>query len=899
MADWSRPNPEHLLAQVQAEERHRGRGRLKVFLGYAAGVGKTFAMLSSARERLAEGVEVVVGYVETHGRAETEALVVGLEVVPRRRTEYRGTELTEMDLDAVLARRPRVVLVDELAHTNAPGSRHVKRFQDVMELLEAGMDVYTTVNIQHLESLTDVVAQITGVTVRETVPDGVLEEADEIETVDLPPDELLLRLRDGKVYVAEQAQRAMELFFRKGNLTALREMTLRRVARRVDDQMRAYMQMRSIPGPWPAGERLAVCVSPSPSSERLVRGTKRLADDLGAEWFAVYIETPNQPALSREDEERLANHLRLAEGLGARTARLPSPNVAEGTVKFAEDHNVTKIIVGKPLHSRWLQLLRGSVVEEIVRRSGRIDVYFVSGTAGQATRATHLPVGATKQWRQYLLSVGLVVLATVVSWPFQYGLHPTNLVMIYLGTVVGAALYLGRGPALLASVLGVMAFDFFFVEPKLSLSVNDTQYIVTFAGLLVVGLVISTLASRVRNQVDAGRRREAETAGLYALSRDLAAAAELPAILQAALAHIRESFGKNAVLLLPEAGVLRAVAGTYPGPLSENELGVAMWVFQQNRPAGAGTSTLPGSELHYIPLRTHGGVVGVLAVEPLTPWTPQGGRSLEAVANQVALVVERTQLAEEAGHVEVLRATERVQAALLSSVSHQLRTPLASVTGVLSALRAGGEGQASALPEAAQTELLDTAWEQVQHLNWLVGNLLDMTRLDAGAVRLNLEPCDLQDAVGVSLAQMSSRTRGREVRVDLPPDLPLVPMDFVLVVQVINNLLDNALRYSPNEASVEITARRLTDPGAALEVSVRDHGPGLAPEDLPRVFDRFRRARGPEAGGGAGLGLSICQAVIELHGGRIRAQNDPEGGARFLFTLPLGPEAPPAGEAGP
>jgi len=886
MDEESRPNPEHLLAQAEAEARQSGRGRLKVFLGYAAGVGKTYAMLSSARERKAEGADVVAGLVETHARADTDALLEGLEVIPRRTLRYRDASLQEMDLDAVLSRKPGIALVDELAHTNAPGSRHARRYQDVTELLEHGIDVYTTLNIQHLESLNDVVAQITGVTVRETVPDSILEEA-EIEVVDLPPDELLLRLQDGKVYVPDQARRAIERFFRKGNLTALREMLLRRGALRVDEQMRAYMQMRSIRGPWPAGERVVVCVSPSPTSERLVRGAKRLADELRADWFAVYVETPQGPACSGPAEERLATHLRLAEELGARSVRISAPSVAEGIVRFAEDHNVTKIIVGKPLLPRWSEALSGSVVDRIVRRSGQIDVYFISGAQSGQARPSRRPLLRGTPASAYLLSAALVGLATALGWPFHLAFRPTNLVMIYLAAVVVAALYLGRGPALLASILSVTAFDFFFIAPRFTFTVEDTEYLVTFAGLLVVGLVVSALTSRVRNQMDAVRRREAETSALYAFSRDLVAAVGQSSIVDALLAHIRESYDRSAVVLIPGPDGLTVAGSTLTQPLGEDELAVAAWALRHNHPAGAGTDTLAAADLHHVPLRTHQGVVGVMAVEPVSPWSPQQERALEAVASQAALAMERARFAEEARNVEVLRATERMQSALLNAVSHQLRTPLASVTGVLSALRSGGDEAMAALDAGSEQEMLDIAWEQVEHLNWLVGNLLDMTRLDAGAVRLKSEPCDLQDVVGVCLSQLARRLAGRRVDVDIAPELPLVPLDFVLITQVINNLLDNASRYSPPDTPIELRVSMAAGLEPGVLVSVRDHGPGLSRETLSCLFDRFQPVDRPEGGGGAGLGLPICKAIVDLHGGQISAENHLEGGASFSFTLPL------------
>jgi two-component system sensor histidine kinase KdpD len=897
--DRERPNPDHLLAQAQAEERQRERGRLKVFLGYAAGVGKTYAMLGAAHQRMAEGADVVAGYVETHGRAETEALLADLETLPRRRVGYRGTVLEELDLDGALERRPRLVLVDELAHTNAPASRHPKRYQDVDELLTAGIDVYSTLNVQHLESFRDVVAQITGITVQETVPDRVIDEADEIELVDLPPDELLQRLREGKVYVPDQAARATERFFRKGNLTALRELAMRSAARHVDDQMRAYMQMRSIPGPWPAAERLVVCVSPSPFNERLVRSARRLADELNAEWFALYVETPAHSRLSPEDRDRVGRNLRLAEDLGGRAAIRQAESVAEAVVAFAREHNVTKIIAGKPLRPRWVELLRGSIVDRIIRLSGPIDVYVISGAEEAPRKAEPRLLSPWRPWRAYVQSTVLVAAATLIGWPIHLRIEPTNLVMLYLTVVVVAALYLGRGPAILASVLSVVAFDFCFVPPRYTLVVADTQYVITFLGLLAVGLVVSTLAARVRDQVEAGRRREQQMAALYSLSRDLAAAASLEGVLEAVVAHVGETFGQAAAVMLPSGQDLQAVATTPGLSLGEDELAVASWALEHRAPAGEGTDTLPAASLRYLPLTTARGAIGVLGVRPADrDLVPEQRRLLEAFASQAAVAIERTHLAEQASQVELLSATEKLQTALLNSVSHDLRTPLASITGVLSSLRRSGSApdQGVRLDKETRDDLVETAWGEADRLNRFVGNLLDMTRLEAGPLKVTKEPCDLTDVVGAVLGQLESRAADREVKVDVPPDLPLVPMDFVLIAQVLTNLLDNALKYSPREKPVEVAARVAGD---RLGLSVADRGSGIPPEELERVFDKFYRVHRAEDAIGTGLGLAISKGIVEAHGGTIEAVNRPGGGTVIRLTLPLQRGPAPASEVEP
>ncbi len=912
----ARPNPDELLARVQAEERQQARGKLRIFLGYAAGVGKTFAMLEAAHQRQAEGVDVVIGYVETHGRLETETLVEGLEVIPRREAEYRGTTLPEMDVDAVLARKPQLALVDEFAHTNAPGSRHPKRYQDVEELLAAGIDVYTTLNVQHLESLNDVVAQITGVLVRETIPDRVIDEAAEIKLVDLPPEELLQRLQEGKVYVPEQAARAIEKFFRQGNLSALREMTLRRAAERVDDQMRAYMQTRAIPGPWAAGERLLVCVSPSPLSERLVRSTRRLADELNAEWCALYVETSDHARLSPARRDRVARTMQLADELGAKTVSLPGHAVAEATLQYARAHNITKIIVGKPPRSRWEDWLRSSVVDQLIHASGPIDVYVISGEA-----KTSSPIAETRAWlphrpwRRYPQSALLVAIATLLGFlidpvlslqkwslvlqifatgqrPAQVffaepALEPTNLVMLYLVAVMVCAIYWGRGPAIVASALSVLAFDFFFVVPYLTFVVSDTQYLLTFIGLFLVGLVISSLAVRAREQAEAARNREAQTAELYGLSRDLAAALGLDEIVRVLIRHMEQTFGREAVVMLPGDGaVTRPVprAASAGLTLDEQELAVADWVFRHGEPAGRNTNTLAGARLRYLPLKTARGIVGVLGIAGPTDsesqLTPEQQRLMEAFASQAALAVERAHLGEQARQTQVLQATEKLQTALLNSISHDLRTPLVSITGALSSLDEDG----TRLDEVTRHSLIDNARDEAERLNRLVGNLLDMTRLEAGALKVAHELCDVQDVIGAALEQLGDRLGDRRVETDVPADLPLVPMDFVLITQVLVNLLDNALKYSPPETPIEVRAHAAS---GHLEIEVADRGIGIPPEDLARVFDKFYRVQRPGSVSGTGLGLSICRGIVEAHGGFIAAEARPGGGTAITLALPL------------
>ncbi len=883
-----RPDPDQLLEEIKAEEAQRKRGKMKIFLGYAAGVGKTYAMLEAARQRKEEGVDVVIGYIETHQRAETEAMVGELEVVPRRSIEYHGVALTEMDVDAVLERHPALVLVDELAHTNAPESRHPKRYQDVEELLDAGVDVYTTLNIQHLESLNDVVAQITGVIVRETIPDSVIDEAIEIELIDLPPDELLTRLQNGKVYIPEQAARAIQDFFRKGNLTALREVTMRRAAERVDDQMRSYMQTRAIPGPWQTTERLLVCISPSPLSERLIRSARRLADELKAEWMAIYVETPQLAALSLEKRERIARILQQAEELGARTSILGSSGSvvasAQTVLEFAQKNNISKIIVGKPLRPRWQDFLRGSMIDTLLRQSGDIDVYVVASTDQPSVPPEENPLKMHSPLPRYLWSLLLVAAATGLGFLIGGRIESTNLVMLYLLTVVVAAIYLGRGPAILASVLGVLAFDFLFVTPYLTFVVADTQYIITFIALFFVGIVISQLTARAREQAEAAHQREAETAELYALSRDLSVARQLDVILHILIQHVEETFGRKTAILLPENEHLVVRSASMDLKLDEDEVAVADWVYRHGDPAGRHTNTLPAALFRYLPLKTARGVVGVLGVEGPessgSDLTPQQRRLMEAFASQAALALERVQFAEQARHAQLLQATEKLQTALLNSVSHDLRTPLVSITGALTSL----DEQSESLDDENRKSLIVTAREEADRLNRLVGNLLSMTRIESGAIKLHLEPGDIQDLIGTALDQLGKRIINRKVQADVPMDFPLVPMDFTLMVQVLVNVLDNAVKYSPEYCAIEISAELNKD---NARVTIADPGEGIPSEDLTRVFDKFYRVQRPESISGTGLGLSISKGIVEAHNGNIQALRREGGGTIIQIELPL------------
>jgi len=882
-SNFPRPDPDELLKQVQADEQARQGGKLKIFLGYAAGVGKTYAMLEAAHQRKAQGIDVAVGYIETHKRAETEELVEGLEVLPRKQVEYHNVALPEMDVDAVLKRHPVIVLVDEFAHTNAPGSRHPKRYMDVEEILDAGIDVYTTLNIQHLESLNDIVAQVTNVIVRETIPDRIIDEASEIEVIDLPPDELLVRLQEGKVYIPEQASRAIDKFFRKGNLTALREMSLRRAAERVDNQMRSYMQTRAISGPWAAGERLLVCISPNPLAEKLVRTTRRLASELKAEWFAVYVEVASKPENNTVNRERIGRVLQLAEELGGKGLTISGGSIQEAVLEYAHKNNITKVVVGKPLRPRWQELLKGSIVDQLIYASGDIDVYVISAREGLSKPIMptdwqpHRPLG------RYLMAIILVVIATAFGLLTRGNLEPTNLVMLYLAATVISAAFLGRGPSLLTAVAGVLAFDFFLIPPYLTFAVSDTQYIITFITLFVVSIVISSLTVRVREQAEASILREKQTSALYNLSRDLASAVDLLQVTEIIISQISQGFERDVAVFLPENDQIRVFASSPNFHPDENELAVATWAYEHNQPAGRGTDTLPAASLRCHPLKSSQGIVGVLGIrskDKTNFLTSEQRLTLAAFANQAALAIERASLAEQAQQAELLQATEKLQTALLNSISHDLRTPLVSITGALTSL----DEQSDSLNEEYRKSLIITAREEADRLNRLVGNLLSMTRIESGALKLHLEPGDVQDVVGTALEQLGKRIADHKVQVYIPDDFPLVPMDFTLMVQVLVNVLENAVKYSATDSLIEVTADLLDE---KIRLQIADRGVGIPSDDLSRIFDKFYRVQRPESVSGTGLGLSISKGIIDIHHGQIYARTRDGGGTVITIELPL------------
>ncbi|MBP7617755.1 MAG: sensor histidine kinase KdpD, partial [Geothrix sp.] len=763
--------------------------------------------------------------------------------------------------------------------------RHAKRWQDVLELLDAGIDVYTTLNVQHLESLKDVVAQITGVIVRENVPDTVLERADEVELVDLPPDDLLLRLKEGKVYLPDQARHAQDHFFRKGNLLALRELALRHTAESVDAQMRRYMASEGIRKTWAAGDRLLVCVGPGELSERLIRGTRRMAGALGAPWLALYVESRQHLRFTDEDRVRLEANLRLAEKLGGETAVIEGAGaLVEDILTFARDRNITKLVVGKPSRSRWVELVMGSTVDELIRDSGTIDVYVISGEPGREPATPLIRRTITSPLRNYLLSALTVVLASTLASLIFRKTELADIVMVYLLGILIVATRFGRGPSLLASVLSVAALNFLFVPPYYTFAVTDFRHVGTFAVMLLIGVVIGNLTERIRAQARLARGREQRTHALYRLGQELARSSGSAALVASALQNVATQFQSQGVLLRPdEHGRLQAPAHPLAFPLNDQELGVAQWVFDHAEPAGLGTLTLPGARATYLPLKGAAGAIGVLGLLPegAPRWAePDQRQLLEAFATQTALALERALLAEQ-GAVDKRRADEeRLRNALLSSVSHDLRTPLGVITGAVSTAL-----ETPDLPEPARRELLQSAQDEAQRLHRLVSNLLDITRLESGALDLHTEWMPLEEVVGAALNRRELASEAHRVRVALPEDLPLAAMDGVLMEQLLLNLLDNALKYSPPDTPVDIKAWAA---GKSLTLSIADQGPGIPAGEEERIFEKLARGQAASNRPGAGLGLAICKGIVTAHHGRIQAVNHPQGGAQFLVTLPLG-----------
>ena len=888
----TRPDPDQLLAHVQAEEARAKRGRLRIFFGASAGVGKTYAMLEAAHNVRAGGTDIVVGYVEPHGRPDTERLLEGLEQLPFLPVTYRGIVRREFDLDAALKRHPAILIVDEFAHSNVvsgePAPRHPKRWQDIQELLDAGINVWTTVNVQHLESLNDLVYQITGVRQRETLPDQIFDEATDIELIDLPPDDLLARLRAGKVYVADEVATAVERFFRTPNLMALRELALRKVAARVEAAARALPVDRARTRL--AGDRVLVAVGPDEQAEQLVRSGKRMADALDAAWTVVYVETPELLRLSDAERNRRIDVLRLAESLGAETVTLDGPSAAAVLLEYAQTRNATRVIVGAPKARGWRAWLRASTPQQLIRHARTFDVVTIA--VAEERMAHRKPAGFAFpdevprqiRWDRYAWALVTTAVCTAVAFPLYPRFELSNLVMVYLLGVTVAGLRLGRAPAILSATLNVVAFDFFFVPPRYSFAVSDAQYLLTFVVMLTIALVIANLMASVRQQTRVSGARERRTALLYAMSRELVATRGIESLARVAVSHVVEVFQCQAVVLLPDhEGRL-----TYPRdpPLERSlhgaDLAVAQWVLDHGRQAGLGTDTLPAAPALYVPLQEGGKPLGVLAVLPTNQrriLLPEQRHLLETFAGQIGLAVERAQLAETAEGARLNAERESLRNTLLASISHDLRTPLSVIAGAGSALAQHG----SALDEATRVSLARSVEQKAREMSDLVSNVLDLMRFESGHIVLRRDWQTLDDLVEAALTNLESKLKGHVVESRIPADLPPVHVDANLIVQVFSNLFDNIAKYTPPGTKVYVSA--MMD-GRNVRVLVEDEGPGLPVGDPERLFDKFQRGSDEGTVVGVGLGLAICQAIIHAHGGEIEAQRREGGGARFDFTLP-------------
>lgn len=896
MADV-RPDPEQLLERLREEDARAKRGRLKIFFGASAGVGKTYAMLGAARQQVIAGVDTVIGVVETHGRIETEAMADGIERLPLRETPYRGHVLKEFDLDKALARKPSLILMDELAHSNAPNSRHPKRWQDVEELLAAGINVYSTVNVQHLESLNDVVGGITGIQVRETVPDRAFDLADEVVLVDLPPDELLQRLREGKVYLPHQAQRAIQNFFRKGNLMALRELALRRTADRVDVEMLQYRREQAVAPVWQTRDSLLACIGPGSGGERLVRSAARIANRLEMPWHAIYVETPELQLLSEARRHGVLKTLKLAQDMGAETATLAGNDAVDAVVRYARDHNLSKVLVGRDQPRAWRLWLR-SFADRLGQRASDLDVIQVArdekvprsaeeeGVLESALRPWRAPAGA------WWASIAACAVAATLGFLIQSVVDLTNIAMLFLLAVVLVGMRYGRGPAVLAAFLGVAAFDFCFVPPRYSFAVSDAQYLLTFGVMLAVGLITGQMTAGLKYQARVATHREARMRALYEMSRELSAALLPEQITEICERFVETGLGARLALLLADEHdrLLPPLYGQSGGPLVD--MGIAQWAFDHGEAAGLGTDTLPAAPVLYQPLKAPMRLRGVLALEPRSQrrlLVPEQRRLLDTFSHLVAIALERIHYVNVAQSTTVEMESERLRNSLLAALSHDLRTPLTSLVGQADALASSQPP----LDERRQTTAVSIRDETLR-LSALVNNLLDMARLQAGQVRLHLEWQPLEEVVGSALSQAERLLGNRHVLIDLPKDLPFLQFDAVLMERVFYNLVENACKYTPPGSRIEISARLKDD---LVEVAVADDGPGLPRGSGDELFEKFTRGVKESAVSGVGLGLAICRAIVEAHHGRIYAEVRPEGGARFVFTLPVG-EPPAANEDG-
>jgi two-component system, OmpR family, sensor histidine kinase KdpD len=890
-----RPNPDLLLARVNQQEQQAHRGKLRIFFGSSAGVGKTYAMLAAARKLVSEGRSVLIGVVETHGRAETAALLDGLEVLPPKPIVHRGKALAEFDLDGALARHPQLILIDELAHSNASGARHPKRWQDVDELLAAGIDVFTTLNVQHLESLNDVVGGITNVRVWETIPDKVFDAADEVVLVDIPADELLARLKAGKVYMGQQAEYAAQHFFRKGNLMALRELALRRTADRVEGDVQAYRVDQSIESVWKTATALLTCVGPGGGAERVIRAAARLAGQLNTEWHAIYVETPNLQRLAPAKREKILADLNLAQQLGATTAVIASAEIAESIIAYARKNNLSKLVIGRdPIRRLWpWQRSSGQKLAMLAPDIDLIEVGRAQHPAKGGGRERVQPLNAsdresserrkTKRLR-YVWAAIACVAVTLISMPLAAHFDRSNIVAIFILAVVLVGVRLGRGPAALAAVLSVCGFDFFFVPPRFSFAVSDVQYLLTFFIMLAVGLITGQLTAGLRFQARVAAHREERAGSLYEIARDLSGAVQVEQVVKISDESIQRTFRASAALLLPDAQGRLITTLPHAGSADLRvEIGTAQWAFDRGQPAGFGTDTLPGSDVLYIPLRAPTKARGVLAVKAHNRRMlriPEQRQLLDTFAALIAIALERVHYVGLAQDALLKMESERLRNSLLAALSHDLRTPLTVLVGL-------AESLALTTPKltGAQLETAQAIQDEARRMSTMVSNLLDMARIESGEVTLNLQWQPLEEVVGAALEAARGMLMRHSIVVQLPRDLPLIKIDAVLIERVLVNLLENVSKYTPSGSTVTISARVIAD---QLSVSVADNGPGLPVGREEAVFQKFTRGERESATPGVGLGLAIVRALIEAHQGKVTAAQRQGGGAVFTFTLPLG-----------
>lgn len=900
MSDDQRPDPDKLLQQVQQEEARKKRGRLKIFFGASAGVGKTYAMLSAAHEAHARGIPLVIGLVETHGRAETEMLVADLPLLPLREVSYRERVLKEFDLDAALAfsathaggSEPPLILLDELAHSNVPGSRHPKRWQDVEELLAAGIDVWSTMNVQHLESLNDIIGGITGIRVWETVPDTLFDTAEEVLVVDLPPDELLARLAAGKIYIPAQAKRAAVNFFRKGNLIALRELTLRRTADRVDTQMQDWRRMTTGGATgqpvWATRDALLACVGPGAGGEVVVRSAARLAMQTGLPWHTVFVDASSQQRVDEAARQQALRALLLAQDLGATTATPTGAEVAEVLVRYAREHNLSRLVLGRrPGRRHWWGM---SLTEQMAELTPDMDVLQIPlpkiKQEGRKTRWRAHDSSSTR-WQGYAAAVAVCILITLATTPLHSVLELTNIVMLFLLAVVGVALRYGRGPATLVALLGVAIFDFFFVPPHLSFNVSDVQYLITFAVMLVVALVIGQLTASLQAQANTASERERRVRGLYQMSRELSAVLLVEQVAEIGAHFMMAEFAAKSALLVPDDH--NHQLQIQPGASADVDMAVAQWCFDKGEVAGRGTHTLPSCTCLMLPLKAPMRLRGVLAVQPAqlvqtSLFTPEQRQLLDTCASLLAISLERIHYIQVAQASTVQMESERLRNSLLSAISHDLRTPLASLVGLADTL-----SLVSPPLSVPQTEIANAIRQSAQRMITLVNNLLDMARLESGKLRLHCEWQPLEEVVGSALTACDPILGVRPIEVRLAEDLPLLHLDAVLFERVLINLLENAVKYTPADKAIHIGAEVLGD---NVCITVDDEGPGLPAGREEAVFGKFERGSRETATPGVGLGLAICRAIVQAHGGRIQGENRMEQGrvtgTRLIITLPRG-----------